>query len=292
MRRGQSRLLWLLLFLVTTILASFVSAQPVDDTVHIYYGNPDGSPIVANPDKPLVVNCWIRTPPDVNVGGFIITLSTQDQYFLEGMTQFNKMLYPVNEWTILGGGFTYPWLGTPPSDSGWHSLKFFGVGWGAHSSIHFETPTKILNFVYMVRDSAGFIGDTVACLSFLPDSAGFYLTACDSLGTAIYPVKVHLSQVSFEVPSEICDYVYGNVNGIGVFDAADVMYAVRYFKQIGLPPPDSCYNEIINTYNNYLYVALDVTGDCEVRGADVTRLVATLKGLGILGGCTLFPPGR
>lgn len=288
----KSRLLLSLFVMVTIIFAGLVSAQPVDDTVHIYFGNLDGSPIIANPGRPLIVDCWVKMPPEVFVGGFMITLGTLDHYLSEPALLYCRENYPLNLW--FDGRFVTPWFGAPPSDSGWHSQKYVAARWNpvAEPPLHYEVPTEILKFVYIVRDSSSFIGTTVVCFDEGPDSTFLYWQAADTSGTITYPMKAHFSPVSFETASDICDYAYGDVNGSGVFDGADVMYAVRYFKQTGPPPPDSCYNELVNTTNHYLYVALDVSGDCEISGADVTRMVAYLKGLSVVGGCIWFPPGR
>jgi|GEM_PF-4880828 len=84
-----------------------------------------------------------------------------------------------------------------------------------------------------------------------------------------------------------CDYVQGDINGDGNRIGGDVTYGVRYFKGLGLPPPDSCY---LDSTSTYLYAAGDVNGNCEFRGSDITRLVAYFKGTAELSYCHFFPP--
>lgn len=294
MSGSKPRLLWLLLLVVTAGLATVAFAQPVDDTVHVYFGNPDGSPIIANPARPLIVDCWIQTPQYVYLGGIVITLGTQDNYFAASLNNWNyaQKLYPLTEW--FEANFASTWMGAPPSNSGWHSQLFLAARsmGGIGQPIHFDTPTKILRFVYLVQDSSSIIGDTVLCFNMGPSPESTYWQSTDTLGLTLYPLKAHFSRVSYQPPSDTCDYITGDINGDGLIGGADVVYLVRYLKAIGLPPVDSCYSELIHTSNHYFYVAADVNGNCEFRGSDITKFVSYFKIGGLLGHCILFPPGR
>jgi hypothetical protein len=74
----------------------------------------------------------------------------------------------------------------------------------------------------------------------------------------------------------ICSYVPGDINGDGGVIGSDVTYGVRYFKGIGNPPPDSCWND---STDSWLYAAGDVNGNCLFIGSDITYLVAFFKGI-------------
>jgi hypothetical protein len=85
-----------------------------------------------------------------------------------------------------------------------------------------------------------------------------------------------------------CDYIPGDINGDHQVIGSDVTYGVRYFKALGPPPPDSCFNF---NKSKFLYSAGDVNGDCEFRGADITYLVAYFKGINpCLKWCPWTPP--
>jgi hypothetical protein len=84
-----------------------------------------------------------------------------------------------------------------------------------------------------------------------------------------------------------CEYILGDINGDGQRIGGDVTYAVRFFKGISMPPPDSCFMDSTGTY---LYVAGDLNGNCEFRGSDITRLVSYYKGISQLSYCHFFPP--
>jgi hypothetical protein len=88
-------------------------------------------------------------------------------------------------------------------------------------------------------------------------------------------------------PLSSCSYLLGDINSDGQRIGGDVTYGVRYFKGIGLHPPDSCY---MDSTGSYLFVSGDCNGNCEFRGSDITRLVAYFKGTAELAYCHFFPP--
>lgn len=71
------------------------------------------------------------------------------------------------------------------------------------------------------------------------------------------------------------DYIPGDINGDENVMGNDVTYGVRYFKQIGNPPPDS----FQLPDESWLYAALDCNGSCSNSASDVTYLVMYFKGL-------------
>ena len=78
------------------------------------------------------------------------------------------------------------------------------------------------------------------------------------------------------LPYRPCDYTPGDINGDGNVMGNDVTYGVRYFKGLGAPPPDSCWNDSTETW---LYSAADANGSCSFTGSDITFLVAYFKGV-------------
>ncbi|NLI16920.1 MAG: hypothetical protein GX409_11600 [candidate division Zixibacteria bacterium] len=77
-------------------------------------------------------------------------------------------------------------------------------------------------------------------------------------------------------------YIPGDINSDSSVQGSDVTFGVRYFKGLGLQPPDSCF---IDSLNGYLYIRGDVNGNCEFRGSDITRLIAYFKGMADLAYC-------
>jgi hypothetical protein len=96
------------------------------------------------------------------------------------------------------------------------------------------------------------------------------LTNDPDMDTVNIPVTLIVGQASG------CNYMPGDINGDNLVLAGDVTYAVRYFKGLNPPPPDSCWDDSMSVW---LYAAGDVNGSCEFRGSDVTLLVAYFKGI-------------
>lgn len=84
--------------------------------------------------------------------------------------------------------------------------------------------------------------------------------------------QITILNMSLKFP---CDYVPGDINGNGIVIGGDVTYGTRYFKGVGPPPPDSCYN---GDTDSWLYAAADVNGDCIFMGSDIIYLVEYFKG--------------
>jgi len=85
-----------------------------------------------------------------------------------------------------------------------------------------------------------------------------------------------LKVARFQEPIVYCDYIPGDINGDGNVLGSDVTYSVRYFKGVGEPPPDSCWDE---ETSGWLYVGGDVNGTCEFLGSDITYLVSYFRGV-------------
>jgi hypothetical protein len=90
-------------------------------------------------------------------------------------------------------------------------------------------------------------------------------------------------------PASGCQYVAGEINGLGGPNGIDVVFGVNFLKG-GQPPVVDC-NPPCLTYTNPnpphdqlplanpFYAAMDVNGNCQANGIDITYFVAFLKGL-------------
>jgi hypothetical protein len=190
--------------------------------------------------------------------------------------------YPLTEWEATY--FNAPY-GNPPNPPGWSSQSFIGfarlsaAGGGGlildTPWLHVETPTRLLTYVVESVDDTLIIGQTVNCLGTgvsqyqVPSNAG------DSLGGFGFKVVEFFSPVQFRSPFGDCDYMPGDINSDGLVIGSDLTYLVNYFRGVGNPPPDSCWNDLAG---DWLYSAADVNGDCLVIGSDVTFLVNYFRG--------------
>jgi photosystem II stability/assembly factor-like uncharacterized protein len=70
-----------------------------------------------------------------------------------------------------------------------------------------------------------------------------------------------------------CDYTPGDVNSSGIVNGEDVVFLTNFLKG-GDNPPDSC----LCGASNWLYVAADTDGNCQIDWQDVSYLVEYLRG--------------
>ena len=80
----------------------------------------------------------------------------------------------------------------------------------------------------------------------------------------------------YQPPLEYCTYEPGDINGDGNVISSDITYGVQYFRGLGDPPPDSCWD---STTSSWLYVAADANGSCDFLGSDITYLVNYFRGI-------------
>lgn len=142
----------------------------------------------------------------------------------------------------------------------WTYVDFRGEGLTFNADEDFH-----LGFGY--RDSIPYIlGDSPA----VTGRSSVNTTGNWSAATTDFHIRVVLD---IEVVG--CDYIPGDANGDGNVMGNDVTYSVRYFKGLGNPPPDSCWNPV---RDEWLYSGGDANGNCAYTGSDVTYLVGYFKG--------------
>ncbi|OQX91270.1 MAG: hypothetical protein B6D58_08605 [candidate division Zixibacteria bacterium 4484_95] len=256
--------------------------------VIVWYGNLDGSPVVGLPDSRISINTYIQTPEDAYIADMHLCLGVDNQYIDSLLSDTEgELFYPLTEWDDAS---FLPSQGSPPNPAGWSSQSF--LGWadlfgGSNPWLHFDTPTRIMRFVVKAVDDPNLIGDTVQCFAPGVNIPNGGSTAGDTLGLVTYFLFENFSRLYFGESSG-CDYIPGDINGDGEIMGLDVTYGVRYFKGLGDPPPDSCWND---SSGAYLYAAGDVNGSCEFSGSDITYLVAFFKNyLDELLWCPWTPP--
>jgi C1A family cysteine protease len=97
--------------------------------------------------------------------------------------------------------------------------------------------------------------------------------------------------VTLNVLAPGCQYLSGDINGNGITNGIDIVYAVNYLKGAGLHPPTDCAG--ICPEPSPFYAAGDVNGNCEFNGIDITYFVRFLKGqVANLLHCSDCPPAN
>lgn len=179
-------------FLIIVIfLPSIVIAQA---PVEIWYGNPDGSPMVIPIGAEIQVPVFIRTSPDVNLIYGSVLLATDDQYIT---SRAHGNLYPpLSTWLA-------NWFGPFPDspNPGITSDEWSGMDHLQTTPLHHESPTILLEFTMTISSDPELVGQTVTALSagYNPNSPApeiretFFV---DDNMNYHYPVE-HYSQLTF-----------------------------------------------------------------------------------------------
>ena len=180
------------LFLITIVfIPGIVIAQA---PVEIWYGNPDGSPMVIPIGAEIQVPVFIRTSPDLNLTYASIMLGRDDQY----LTSYSdgNLYPPLPSW--LGNWFE-PFPDSP--EVGKTSDEWTALNGNLTAPLHFESPTMILEFNMTASSNPDLIGQTVSALSPgynpncpIPEERWTFFI--DENYDQHYPVE-HYSQITF-----------------------------------------------------------------------------------------------
>ena len=258
-----------------------------DPEITFWYGNPDGSPIMANINSRLYVDIYMQTADSVYGGYAHIPLGVDNQY-IDSLLSVDEggYFYPFTEWD--SRLFTDP-FGQPCNPPGWSSQSFAAWAYFDFSQtrpwLHSDIPLKVVTFAAKTVDDPGLIGQTVSCLEVGRHPSNWSLSVSDSAGVRLYDIGATVSQVSF-VDDTLYDYIPGDVNmAYGnwppTVDVSDLAYLINAFR--GDPATPLCLIDGI-------YAAADADGSCSIIGNDVTRFVNYFRGLSIIEYCPDRPP--
>jgi hypothetical protein len=81
----------------------------------------------------------------------------------------------------------------------------------------------------------------------------------------------------YELDTQRCDYIPGDINHNGTVNGIDIVYAVSHLKG-GNPPPVDCNPPCSTGVADPFYASMDVNGNCQVNGIDVMYYIAYLGG--------------
>ena len=132
---------------------------------------------------------------------------------------------------------------------------------------------------------APFARDTILFFDFNPRIAGLYRFETYSMLTNDRDRSNDTSRFEITFIGSDCDYIVGDINGSGVTNGVDIVYAVRYFKG-GEPPQYVCDCPSVGP----MYAAGDVNGSCSFNGSDITYMVNFFKGGAELAPCPYCMP--
>jgi len=265
-----------------TLVLDTVVMEPGVWEVITWYGNLDGSPIIAPIGDTILVDFYAQSAPYV---GFVhAPLATEDQYITDQLSiTSGELYYPLTDWDDVR--FLQPDI----FSSGWHSqslLGFYNLFGGPNPPLQSTTPIKIASYAFEIANDPSLIGDTVNCLMEGYNSANGGEMFGDVNGVdPYYPLQFFSPLYFIESAVGYCDYVVGDANNSGDFNVQDISFGVNYFKG-GTPPPYECECTAGNTW----FVAGDVNGSCHYNGVDITYGVAYFKGGPAPMPCSDCPP--
>ncbi|MCP4580083.1 MAG: carboxypeptidase regulatory-like domain-containing protein [candidate division Zixibacteria bacterium] len=225
--------------------------------VVLWYGNLDGSPIIAGQNDTIDIDVFIQSDEEIEDVQllFSISLDCYGSFLIDQSENYSPL-----DW--IKGFFDGPMASIP----GYINLHYFSFADGIYGEGPFTAPepTQILKFVIITSDDAP-SGETVNCL-------GPGLTWRTQMDFGIHHVYESFSPILFV---DTYGYTPGDANGDDNVIGSDVTYLVNYFRSAGGPPPDSCWNMLTEDWH---YCAADANGDCLLIGSDVTFMVNYFRG--------------
>lgn len=255
---------------------SFAKTVDSYDIVSIWYGNLNLTPVLGAIGGNMLVDVFLQTPASAFIGDMHLCLGADRQYIDTMISQINPILYyPLTDWAVAEFAAIQ---GSPPNPTGWYSQSFMGfaslgrlitdIPW-----LHSETPLKVMSFRLTTIYDESLIGQTHPAIGPGLHNLQGPSNVGDTIGGFGYQLTEQFSEITFREASG-CDYLPGDVNSDGNVIGSDVTYLVNYFRSIGDPPHDSCWND---SDGAWLYAAADCNGDCRVIGSDVTYLVSYFR---------------
>ena len=153
-----------ILFILAII--SFNSMAMASDSVYVWYGNVDGSPLQADTNQYIDFNVYAMTTANAYVSNCHICLGAENRCIDSLLSETRgEIYYPFNEWDIKD--FLAPQNG-PPNQTGWSSQSFVGFAnmvppfdspW-----LHFDEPTLVLKMAGKTAADISLVGELADCL--------------------------------------------------------------------------------------------------------------------------------
>jgi hypothetical protein len=255
------------------------------DTVRVWYGNFDGSPIWAFPGYPTRVDVWIQTGIEDTVTGLHLCLGARDLYIDSMISPSTGDDCPFISWD--SAAFVSRNDHSPPNLPGWSSQSFIGIadtGGLPNYAINARFPKRYLTFYLLPQNNQVYLWDTLLCMGKGFDSNHGPTWAYGPRGPLF--VVENFSPLNFVPVPETCTYIIDTSRIWGT-----VTYLVRMFKGYAAPVPPELFCSHPALPGNHLLFALhDYNGDCRLSGADVEYLVGYFKGKACkLYNCPLTP---
>jgi hypothetical protein len=244
------------------------------DTVRVWYGNVDGSPIWAFPGYPTRVDVWIQTGRNLSVTQLHLCLGVLDQY-IDSLIIVNDTTEDCiySRWDSAYIPMTN--FHAPPNNPGWSSQSFIGTadtGGSPNYPINTSYPKRFLTFFIKPQNNPNYIGDTISCLG--AGQNPIYGSSWAGGVSGQLPLQERYSPLNFTTLPGTCIYVIDTSYIYGIVTIMAVL-----LKGGWVPPPFGNYCSHPSLPGDHLIRAMfDYNGDCRFSGADVAYVVGYYKG--------------
>lgn len=182
-----------------------IIAQSVDDSLYLWYGNLDSSPIDGDIDSIVDIDIYALTTDNAYVANTCWPIGFNKSYIDTMFKDSCEIYYPLTEWD--DAGFT---TFNDEFQEGWNSLSFIGfadLGGQPNPWLNLNEPTQVLKvFSKSVNDPS--LSDTIV-EAYGPGLDRFQgpANAGDTTGGPGYTVEEYFSQLHFSEIVSITDDV-------------------------------------------------------------------------------------
>ena len=183
---------------ITLIVISFADPIIAADSIYVWYGNVDGSPLPADTGQYIDFNIYIMTTDDAYGADCHICLGVENRCIDSLLSQTRgEIYYPFSEWDLKY--FLAP-QGAPPNQTGWSSQSFvafanvappYNAPW-----LHFDEPTLVLKMAGKTARDISLVGELANCLNTGFSQEQGPSNFGDTIGFS-YPYAQYFSPVQF-----------------------------------------------------------------------------------------------
>ncbi len=190
---------YIILVMVFSIVFIFSISQ-ASDSVYVWYGNVDGSPVEANIGTDLEVNAYIQTDSDAYVGSVLLNLAGDGIYFDSLQSaELGEFYAPLTSWDA--AYFLDVSHEVDELPEGWVSQGLFGLDdiMPPFNSppLHSEVPYQIAKFVMSTTADPNNVGNLAAAIMPGIDWLNGVSNCGDTNGTHNYVVVESASLLQF-----------------------------------------------------------------------------------------------
>ncbi|MCD6161791.1 MAG: T9SS type A sorting domain-containing protein [candidate division Zixibacteria bacterium] len=182
-----------------------IMAQSLDDSMYVWYGNLNDSPIEGNIDSVIDLYVYIKTTDNAYVANICLPTGFNKSYIDTMFKDSCEIYYPLTEWDE-ANFYTF----NDEFQPGWNSLTFLGfadLGGQPNPWLNLDEPTQVLKLATKSVNDPSLPGNTVEAYGPGLDRFQGPANAGDTAGDAGYTVAESFCLVHFNGSSSVDDAV-------------------------------------------------------------------------------------